>query len=145
MGHPVSSGKFLTSHTMKFLYRKLFMLLLPALLANYGCFSVRSNTNFTYQQLEPLEYAAALKNSSDYYLIDVRTRNEYDKSHIDKAVNYSILAFHFRRDVRALDRNKPVFVYCQTCHRSPLAARKLKRMGFRTTFDLKGGYKQWPH
>jgi thioredoxin 1 len=128
---------------MKFHYIKSTIAFLPVLLCSYGCFSVRNTENFTYSKLDPAAYDSLLKNTSGHYLIDVRTKKEHSKEHIDGAVNYSYLAFHFRRDVKNLDRNKPVFVYCQTCHRSPLAAKKLKHMGFSTVYDLKGGYQKW--
>lgn len=108
-----------------------------------GCFSVRSNTGFSYSKLSPAEYAAVLKDSSNYYLVDVRTPKEYKRSHLAGAVNFSYLNFHMGRDVDSLNRDKLVLVYCQTCHRSPLAARKMKKMGFRKVIDLKGGYQKW--
>jgi len=108
-----------------------------------GCFTVRSNKGFSYSKLSPAEYAAVLKDSSNYYLVDVRTAKEYKRSHLAGAVNFSYLNFHIGRDVDSLNRNKLVLAYCQTCHRSPLAARKMKNMGFRKVFDLKGGYQKW--
>jgi thioredoxin 1 len=125
---------------MKLSYLVIFYFLLCG---TGGCFTVRSNKSFSYSKLSPVEYAAVLKDSSNYYLIDVRTAAEYKRSHLAGAVNFSYFNFHIGRDVDTLDRNKPVLVYCQTCHRSPLAARKMKKMGFRKIYDLKGGYKKW--
>lgn len=114
------------------------------MIALSGCFSVKSNTRFSYNKIDVQEYASLLKDSSNFYLIDVRTGAEYKKSHLPAAVNFSYLKFHFGSDVDSLDRNKLVFLYCQTCHRSPLAARKMKHKGFRKVIDLKGGYQKWP-
>lgn len=124
---------------------KLFYPLISAicLYGLTGCFTVKSNRQFTYRKLTAAEYATVLKDSSNYYLVDVRTAKEYRRAHIAGAVNYSYLNFHIGRDVDTLDRNKLVLVYCQTCHRSPLAARKMKRLGFRKLYDLKGGYQKW--
>ncbi len=108
-----------------------------------GCFNVKSTSRFSYSKYSPPDYAAVLKDSINYYLIDVRTTSEFESSHLSGAVNFSYLKFHFGRDVDSLDRNKLVLLYCQTCHRSPLAARKMKRKGFRKVIDLKGGYKNW--
>lgn len=108
-----------------------------------GCFSVRNNDQFQYLKADRETYQQLLQDSVDNYLIDVRTKGEYNKSHLMNATNYSFLAFHYKKDVRHLNRNKLVFVYCQTCHRSPLAARKMKKMGFRKVIDLKGGYAKW--
>ncbi len=108
-----------------------------------GCFNVKSTDKFTYQKISTEQYKLMLSNSTDYYLVDVRTKAEYRKSHMNGAVNFSFLAFHFKKDVKNLERNKTVFLYCQTCHRSPLAARKMKKMGFTKVVDLKGGYQKW--
>lgn len=124
---------------------KLFYLLMLLfwLCGITACFTVRSNNDFSYSKLSPQEYEAVLKDSSNYYLVDVRTAAEYKRAHLPGAVNYSYLNFHIGRDIDSLDRNKLVLVYCQTCHRSPLAARKMKHMGFRKVYDLKGGYQKW--
>jgi rhodanese-related sulfurtransferase len=124
---------------------KLFYLLMLLfwLCGITACFTVRSNNGFSYSKLSPQEYEAVLKDSSNYYLVDVRTAAEYKRAHLPGAVNYSYLNFHIGRDIDSLDRNKLVLVYCQTCHRSPLAARKMKHMGFRKVYDLKGGYQKW--
>lgn len=108
-----------------------------------SCFTVKSNAHFTYKKIKQSEYAQLLKDSSNYYLIDVRTKSEYNKSHLENALNNSYLSFHYGRNIDSLDRNKVAFIYCQTCHRSPLAARAMKRKGFRKVYDLRGGYSQW--
>ena len=117
-----------------------------ALLAMFllgGCFTVKSNEHFTYAKLPIEKYYAALKDSSNRYLIDVRTPGEYRKSHAPGAVNYNFLAFHYGRDVDSLDRNKTAYIYCHTCHRSPFAGKIMKQKGFSRVYDLKGGFSQW--
>lgn len=109
-----------------------------------GCFTVKNNCNFTYEKLDAKTYVAMLHDSSSFCLIDVRTAKEYQRSHIPGAVNISYLNFHYGRDVDTIPRDKLVFVYCHTCHRSPLAARKMKRKGFRKVYDLKEGFKNSP-
>ncbi|MBK7269377.1 MAG: rhodanese-like domain-containing protein [Flavobacteriales bacterium] len=68
---------------------------------------------------------------------------EFAKGHLPGALNHSYLSFRFGRSVQAIERDALVFVYCQTCHRSPLAARRMKRLGFRRVVDLKGGFAHW--
>lgn len=80
-----------------------------------------------------------LKGNADHIIIDVRTPAEHRKSHLHGAVNYSYFSLKFGRMVEHLDRNELVFLYCETGHRSPLAARRMKRKGFRRVVDMKGG------
>ncbi|MBS1684663.1 MAG: rhodanese-like domain-containing protein [Bacteroidetes bacterium] len=108
-----------------------------------SCFSVRNSANFTYSKVSPAAYDSLLKASDDHYLIDVRTPGEYNKSHMPGARNYDFFAFHYGADVDTLQRGKTTFVYCQTCHRSPFAARIMKHKGFCHVYDLRGGYAAW--
>ncbi|QQR86995.1 MAG: rhodanese-like domain-containing protein [Flavobacteriales bacterium] len=116
---------------------------MSALLVLPGCFSVRSTPDFSYEKLGPAEYAAMLKGNADHIIIDVRTPAEHRKSHLHGAVNYSYFSLKFGRMVEHLDRNELVFLYCETGHRSPLAARRMKRKGFRRVVDMKGGHARW--
>lgn len=120
-----------------------FAFILPVFIGFSACFNVKSNARFQYEKLEPADYAKHLSDSSDYYLIDVRTVKEHQKSRLAGARNYNFLAFHFGRDVDTLDRDKLAFLYCYTCHRSPFAARIMKHKGFRHVYDLKGGFQAW--
>ncbi len=108
-----------------------------------SCFTVKSTTVFTYKKLSPEQYAKYLKDSTDHYLIDVRTPGEYKRAHIAEARNFDFLVFHFGQDVDTLNRNKTAFIYCHTCHRSPFAARIMKHKGFRCVYDLQGGFSKW--
>lgn len=120
-----------------------FLILILAVSFLQSCFNVRSNQRFTYTKLSPDAYAAQLKESSNYYIIDVPTPKEYRKSHMKGAVNFSYLKFNFSKMVDTLDRKKEVFIYCQTCHRSPSCARILKRKGFVKVYDIKKGFIKW--
>ncbi|MFL1896311.1 rhodanese-like domain-containing protein [Aquimarina sp. 2-A2] len=74
-------------------------------------------------------------------LVDVRTPREYEAGHIDNAINIDYFKLDkFKQSFDALDKEKPVYVYCRSGNRSQKAARKLLGMGFNTVYDLKGGY-----
>ncbi|WP_281542213.1 rhodanese-like domain-containing protein [Maribacter aestuarii] len=73
-------------------------------------------------------------------LIDVRTYYEYDKEHINGAINIDwFQPSQFNRAIRKIDKERPVYVYCRTGNRSQKAARKIAELGFVRVFDLKGG------
>ena len=92
-------------------------------------------------QLEAESYFEKLSKTEHSYIMDIRTPLEYNKGHIEGAINISYIGFSFSNRVRELDKNKTIFIYCQTAHRSPFAAKKLKSLGFTKIIDLKGGYK----
>lgn len=94
-----------------------------------------------YQQLESTSYLQKISDTEESYIIDVRTPLEFNRGHVEGAINVSYVGFNFGRTVKKLNKNKTVFIYCQTAHRSPYAAKTLRKLGFTKVIDLKGGYK----
>ncbi|AWM15225.1 rhodanese-like domain-containing protein [Flavobacterium sediminis] len=80
---------------------------------------------------------------ADVQLLDVRTPEEYASGHLPNAKNYNVLADDFESKVAALDKEKPVMVYCKMGGRSSKAAAKLKELGFKHITDLEGGIMSW--
>ena len=76
-------------------------------------------------------------------LVDVRTPEEYDAGHIEKAVNIDFLAEGFENAIQEIDKDRPVFIYCRSGGRSGQAARLMKELGFKKVYDLKGGFLNW--
>lgn len=97
----------------------------------------------SFKVLSPEEYNQKLLELDSAYIIDVRTSLEHKRGHLPRARNINYLWFGFAEETNKLDRDKPVFLYCQTAHRSPLAAKKLSQMGFTEIYDLEGGFKAW--
>lgn len=77
-------------------------------------------------------------------LIDVRTPREYNAGHIDGAVLLDISKRDvFNNGIDALDKNRPVLVYCAVGGRSAAAAKLLADKGFSQIVDLNGGINAW--
>ncbi len=76
-------------------------------------------------------------------LLDVRTPEEYNAEHIDKANNVNWNGNNFVSEVEKLDKTKPVFVYCKVGGRSGQAANKLAELGFTEIYNLDGGIMKW--
>ncbi len=80
----------------------------------------------------------------DVQLLDVRTEREYNQGHIDDAINIDILHLYtFKKEVKKLDKSKPVYIYCQVGGRSKQAGKELETLGFQTIYDYSGGYSEW--
>ncbi|KJD34812.1 rhodanese [Tamlana nanhaiensis] len=93
--------------------------------------------------LDKSEFKSAMS-SNNVQLVDVRTAVEYKSGHINNAINIDV--FNHSKFIEAfnkLDKNKAVFVYCRSGKRSNKAAKKLDSLGFKTIYDLKGGYLNW--
>lgn len=76
-------------------------------------------------------------------LIDVRTAEEYEKSHISGALNISVLSDDFKEKINELPKEAPVFIYCRSGKRSKKAAIQMDCLDFKKIFDLDGGYLAW--
>lgn len=77
-------------------------------------------------------------------LLDVRTANEFRMGYIKGALqaNWNNNA-EFEERVAALDKNKPVFVYCLSGARSYAAAEWMRENGFKEVVNLEGGFSSW--
>lgn len=58
-------------------------------------------------------------------------------------MNIDWTAYDFPEKAKALDKDKPVFVYCMSGPRSSAAADKLKEMGFKNVYEMMGGMMKW--
>ena len=61
----------------------------------------------------------------DVQLVDVRTSQEFNAGHIDDAINIDISDPEtFTEKVENLDKEKPIYIYCQMGGRSKKASQK---------------------
>lgn len=72
--------------------------------------------------------------TSEYIIIDVRTKEEYNEEHIKGAIN---IAYDKINEDTKLDKNKKIFVYCRSGARSKKAYDTLKELGY-DVYDLGG-------
>lgn len=80
---------------------------------------------------------------SDEQLVDVRTPEEFAEGHLIGAQNYDWNNADFAINIGALDKSKPVLVYCRSGNRSKEAADHLRSNGFTAVFELDGGISAW--
>ena len=95
------------------------------------------------EKLSPEDFNKKLSAMKDCQLLDVRTKEEFDQGHLKGALNIDYNGNDFDRLSSYLDKNKPVMVYCLAGGRSAGAAAMLSSKGFKTIYDMKGGYSAW--
>ncbi|MBK7389808.1 MAG: rhodanese-like domain-containing protein [Bacteroidetes bacterium] len=76
-------------------------------------------------------------------ILDVRTAPEVKKGAISNSVNIDFFADDFAAQISKLDKNKPVYVYCASGGRSGEAMAMMSKIGFKTIYNLEGGYSAW--
>jgi hydroxyacylglutathione hydrolase len=85
--------------------------------------------------------AAQLAEASHPLLIDVRTSGEWDKAHVDGALNLPLAQLSQRMSELPVDR--PLIVYCASGYRSAIATSLLLREGLSDVANLVGGLGAW--
>lgn len=95
-----------------------------------------------FASISPLR-AVTQMNSDDTVVIDVREEHEFNKGHIENAVNAPFGKFDENSKQLEIYKNSPVIVVCQTGTRSTPACKKLCKMGFEKVFNLTGGMQSW--
>ena len=85
-----------------------------------------------------LEDVASLPRDGSVTLLDTRTVGEYSRGHIDGFVNIPVDELRERLD--ELDKDKPVYVICQSGLRSYIACRILAGNGF-DSYNFSGGFR----
>lgn len=106
-------------------------------------FSCKGQESSKVEQLEAKIFSEKLKSTNDAQLLDVRTPEEFNDQHIDKATNINWNGADFEKEVAVLDKSKPVYLYCKSGGRSAQAASKLAEMGYLKIYELQGGMMKW--
>ena len=77
-----------------------------------------------------------LKNKE--FLLDVREDYEYQDGHIKGAVNLPLREILSQKD--SLPKDRDIYVYCRSAHRSSDAVNFLKSLGFEKVHNIEGGF-----
>jgi len=90
--------------------------------------------------ITPSEFKIKSKNQQ---ILDVRTPSEFGQGYIKGAKNINIFDENFSEELNSFDKEKPIYVYCKSGHRSGIAVKKMAELGFKEIYDLKGGIVNW--
>src|SRR5262245_3934552 len=85
----------------------------------------------------------AIKNRSDFVLLDVREKEEWDEGHLPEAVFLPRGFLEVRIEKTVPERQTPIMIYCAGGVRSALAAKSLQEMGYTDVVSMAGGYGEW--
>jgi len=89
----------------------------------------------------PSEFEDAM--AGDYFLLDVRTEEEYAEGYIEGATLISVYELAERLDEIEQYKETPVLVYCRSGNRSIVASQILIDEGFDKVYNLNGGITAW--
>jgi len=72
------------------------------------------------------------------FLLDVREEYEYEEGHVKGAVNLPLREILSQKD--SLPKDRDIYVYCRTAHRSSDAVNFLKSLSFDKVHNVEGGF-----
>jgi len=82
---------------------------------------------------------------TDLLILDVRTPEEYEKGHIDGAINIPKSQLLENMSVIEKITEKYILIYCETGGRSTKVVELLSSKGITNMFHFKNGYAAWRH
>lgn len=136
----------------------IFASLILATLAFAGCQSaamreetkneikteMKMETTQTQKQIAQVsvnEAKKAIEEKKDAQFIDVRTPEEYAGGHATGAKNLPLDKLD--AELAKLDKDKPVYVICETGRRSQKGSEILQKAGFKDIYNITDGTSEW--
>ena len=77
-----------------------------------------------------------MSKSTNLFLLDVRTPEEYIGGSAPNSINIDVLNTDFKSKIDLLDKNKEYIVYCRSGNRSAIASSIMATNGFLHVYNL---------
>lgn len=121
--------------------KKIFYLLIICFVL-LGCSNDKIDGEALYKTIEN-EIASEFVNDGKAILIDVRSYEEYEKFHIENAINIPLDTIS-KKTIKAVTSKETenIIVYCESGARSKEAAIKIIELGYTNVYDL-GSINNW--
>lgn len=95
-----------------------------------------------YMQITQDEAKSLMDSEKDYIILDVRTMEEFNESHIDGAILIPDYEINEKAEETLTDKNQLILVYCRSGRRSKSAAAELADLGYTNVKEF-GGIIDW--
>lgn len=119
----------------------VFLLLSLLLIAVAGCIGQDAgDVSVSYIDVSASQ-AKEMIDSGEFFLLDVRTQEEYDEGHISGSTLIPVEVIGSRLD--ELPEDMKILVYCRSGIRSAQASQVLVDNGFEQVYNMKGGINEW--
>ena len=119
--------------------KRSFALLLVLVLLLTACEQAAS-----YEQITQEEAKQIMDTTNGYILLDTRTQEEYDQSHIPGALLIPHTEIAERAEEELPDKDQVILVYCRSGNRSKQASEVLAELGYTNVKEF-GGINTWPY
>jgi rhodanese-related sulfurtransferase len=93
--------------------------------------------------ITPDELLESKRDGADFFLLDVRSTQEWEKGRLPGA--YNIPLNQLKKRVMEIPRFTPLVIYSHSSGRAYEAAKLLANMGAKQLYVIDGGYRLWPY
>ena len=124
--------------------RKLFLLILSVMLLTACGQDKENRQEAVYVNITAAQAKEIMDTQEGYVILDTRTQEEYDESHIPGAIVISHQEILEKAEDVLTDKDQLILVYCRSGRRSKLAAQDLQKLGY-TNIKEFGGILDWPY
>ena len=93
--------------------------------------------------VEPETLLKLMESETPPFILDVRTKKEFDSSHVPGAKNISHDELEDQLAAISDQKDRDVVVYCEAGVRAAYAANVLKKAGFKNVYHLSGDMAEW--
>jgi len=124
---------------------KKIILIILAMLGLTACGQDMENVQeAVYVNITALQAKEIMDSEEGFIILDTRTREEYEESHIPGAILIPYDENLEKAEGGLTDKDQLILVYCRSGRRSKLAAQDLVKLGY-TNIKEFGGIIDWPY
>lgn len=109
-----------------------------------GCSGENQNVTFSGYEKISADEAKDMMEGKDVIILDVRSREDYQREHIAGAVSLPNDEVEESAENVLPDKDAIILIYCKSGKNSAAAAEKLVKMGYKKVYDF-GGIDDWPY
>ncbi|MGN8913186.1 rhodanese-like domain-containing protein [Anaerofustis butyriciformans] len=125
--------------------KTIIVILLIAILLfiSFKFLTTKEEPTSSYNKIT-VDKAKEMMEKEDVIIIDVRTEDEYNTSHIKNAILIPNETIGNEKLKEVSNLNQKIIIYCRSGARSKKAAMKLINIGYKNVYDM-GGIMSWPY
>ncbi len=137
----MSSGKIMQCRTEIWI---IFIFLSISFFSlNITSISVNAKPVEGYIDVTVTEAYNLIESTTNLFILDVRTQEEYDAGHINNSYLLPYDEIIANQDKLPLNKSHPILVYCRSGIRSAIASNTLVELNYTQIYNLEKGYILW--
>ncbi len=122
----------------------LSIIFLVVFLSSYNCYtSIGVLSEGSYKTIPVSEAKNLIDNTTDLFILDVRTPSEFKDGHISGAYLIPHTDIMDRQDELPANKTQPILVYCRSGIRSATASTTLVSLLYTQIYNMEKGFNEW--